>query len=72
MLKSDFSGVQEICAAIAYYEKKYFGRKFQPVVLTNAKKFTGGAIELAQKNGVKLISRRELEKMFYDYKVLKC
>ena len=64
--------VQEIYAAVKYYEKKYSGRKFQPMVLTNAKNFTRGAIELAQETGVKLITRRELEKMFQDYKVLRC
>ena len=65
------SGVQEIFAAVAYYEKKYCGRKFQPAVLTNAKNFSSGAIKLACENGVKLISRRELEKMFCDYKILR-
>ncbi len=65
------SGVQEIFAAVAYYEKKYRGRKFRPAVLTNAKNFSAGAIKLACENGVKLISRRELEKMFCDYKILR-
>ena len=65
-------GIQEICAAIGYYEQKYFGIKFQPVVVTNAKNFTSGAIELAQKNGVKLITRRELETLLSDNKILKC
>ena len=65
-------GIQEICAAVAWYEKKYFGRKFQTVVLTNAKNFTGGAIELAKENGVRLIARHELEKMFVEYKIPKC
>ena len=64
-------GVQEIFAAVAHYEKKYRGRKFRPVVLTNAKNFSSGAIALARENGVKLISRRELEKMFCDYKILR-
>ena len=65
-------GVREIFAAVKHYEKKYCGRKFQPVVITNAKKFTSGAIELAGNNGVKLIARRELEKLFCDYKILRC
>ncbi len=65
-------GVQEIFAAVAYYEKKYCGRKFQPVVITNAKNFTNGAIKLAHDDGVKLITRRELEKMFCDHKILRC
>lgn len=64
--------VREIFAAVKHYEKKYCGRKFQPVVITNAKKFTSGAIELARDDGVKLIARRELEKMFCDYKILRC
>ena len=64
-------GVQEIFAAVAYYEKKYRGRKFQPAVLTNAKSFSSGAIKLARENSVKLISRLELEKMFCDYKILR-
>ena len=64
-------GVQEICAAIAYYEKKYRS-KFQPVVITNAKNFTANAIELAKQNGVELITRRELQKMLCDYKILHC
>jgi len=65
-------GVQEIFAAVAYYEKKYRGRKFQPVVVTNAKNFTSGAIKLACEDRVKLITRRELEKMFCEYKILRC
>ena len=65
-------GVQEICAAVAHYEKKYRGRKFQPVVITNAKNFTPGAVKLARENSVMLITRRELEKMFRDYKVPRC
>ena len=65
-------GVQEIFAAVAYYEKKYNGRKFQPVVVTNAKNFTNGAIKLAREDRVKLITRQELEKMFCDHKILRC
>ncbi len=64
-------GVQEIFAAVAYYEKKYSGRKFQPVVVTNAKSFTNGAIKLACEDRVKLITRRELEKMFHTHKILR-
>ena len=64
-------GVQEIFAAVAYYEKKYCGRKFQPIVVTNAKNFTSGAIKLAREDNVKLITRQELENMFYTYKVLR-
>ena len=65
-------GVQEIFAAVAYYEKKYNGRKFQPIVVTNAKNFTNGAIKLAHDDGVKLITRRELEKMLCQYEILRC
>ena len=57
-------GIQQICAAVAYYESKYRGRKFQPIVVTNAKNFTAGARELAKRNGVKLIARRELKNLF--------
>ena len=65
------SGVQEICAAVGYYSEKY-QRKFKPAVVTNAKNFTNGAIELAEKNGVELISRRELEKLFVANKIPRC
>ena len=65
-------GVQEICAAVAWYEKKYFGRKFQSVVVTNAKNFTSGAINLAKQNGVRLIARHELENLFAANKIPKC
>ena len=64
-------GVQEIFAAVAYYEKKYCGRKFQPVVITNAKNFTSGATKLAREDNVRLITRQELESMFYTHKVLR-
>lgn len=66
------NGVQEIRAAVAYYEEKYSGRKFQPVVITNAKNFTSKIVELARVNRVKLITRRELEKMFCDHKAFRC
>lgn len=65
-------GVQEIFAAVAHYEKKYSGRKFQPVVVTNAKSFTNGAIKLASENNVKLVDRQKLGKMFCQYKILRC
>ena len=65
-------GIQEICAAVAYYKKKYCGRKFQPVVVTNAKNFTAGACELAYENDVKLIARRELEGLLFDNKIPRC
>ena len=64
-------GVQEVCAAIQYYNGLYTGIDFEPIVITNAMRFTSGAIELAEKNNVKLIARHELSKMLNEYKVLK-
>ena len=64
-------GVQEIFAAVSYYERKH-QLKFRPLVITNAKNFTANAIELAKQNGVNLIVRRELEDLFRKYKVLRC
>ena len=64
-------GVQEVCAAIQYYKGLYTGIDFEPIVITNAMRFTSGAIELAEKNNVKLIARHELSKMLNEYKVLK-
>lgn len=66
------AGIQQICAAVKYYEGKYRGRKFRPVVVTNAEHFTDGAIKLAQKNDVQLIVRRELEDLLAAQKILKC
>ncbi len=61
-------GIQEICAAVAYYSNKYGGRRFQPVVITNAENFTSGARDLAKRNGIKLIARNELERLFANGK----
>ena len=66
------AGIQQICAAVKYYESKYRVRKFRPVVVTNAENFTSGAIKLAQENDVRLIARRELESLLAARKVLKC
>ena len=63
--------VDKICAAVGYYAEKY-QKKFQPAVVTNAKNFTSGAIELAEKNGVRLIARRELENLFFVNKIPRC
>ena len=65
------AGVQQICAAVAYYNDKH-KRTFQPVVVTNAGCFTPGAIELAGRNAVRLIARNELSKLLSDCKVLRC
>ena len=63
-------GIQEIYSALNYYEKKE-GKKFKPVVITNAVDFTSGAKELAVDNGVQLIVREELAGLLEEYKVSK-
>ena len=65
--------IQEITAAIKSYENRpqYRGIKFTPLVITNAMRFSDGAAKLAAQNGVKLIARGELSKMFSDNNVLK-
>lgn len=63
-------GIQEITAAIPFYESKH-SCSFKPVVITNAKAFTGGAVMLAQANGVQLICRDELSRMLQLYPVEK-
>ena len=64
-------GVQEICAAVAYYNDK-FKRTFQPAVVTNARSFTKGAVKLAAQNGVRLIARNELEDLLREYQIPRC
>lgn len=64
-------GIQEVVAALGYYEKKYPGCIWQLMVITNAKDFTAGAKELAADNNVKLITRKELARLFNNYKVRK-
>lgn len=63
-------GVQEIKTALSYYEDIH-SCSFKPVVITNAKGFTSGAIDLANANGVQLICRAELTKMLELYPVEK-
>lgn len=63
-------GIQEITAAIPFYESKH-SCSFKPVVITNAKSFTSGAVMLAQANGVQLICRDELSRMLQLYPVEK-
>lgn len=74
--KDEFTGlkgVQEICAAIPYYQNRlYKTYKFTPVVITNAEDYTPSAKEFASNTGVKLIARRELEQYMTEYAVLKC
>ena len=50
---------------------QYQIKSFIPVVVTNAMEFTPGAIELAESNKVKLISRSELNDMLIKYPVLR-
>lgn len=61
-------GVQDICAAVNYYKRQddYFGLEFETAVVTNADKFSSGARELANANGVSLIARKELESMLEE------
>jgi HJR/Mrr/RecB family endonuclease len=63
--------IQEVTAALKAYEAEYKGVKFTPVAITNAAKFSEGARELAASNGVDLIARDELAKMFDKYEVLR-
>ena len=64
------SGIQEIKTALSFYERIHTC-EFKPVVITNAKGFTSGAIDLAKANGVQLICRDELAKMLELYPVEK-
>jgi len=63
--------IQEVTAALKAYEAEYKGVKFTPMAITNAAKFSEGARELAASNGVKLVARSELGKMFEKYEVLR-
>lgn len=63
-------GIQEIAAALSYYERMH-SCKFEPVVITNAKDFTSGAKDLARANGVQLICRTKLIEMLANYPVEK-
>ena len=64
-------GVQEVYSAVKYYEKLYPKIEFTPMVITNAERFTSGAMELAASNNVKLIARNELKHMLEKNPVLK-
>ena len=64
------AGIQEIKTALSLYERMH-SCGFKPVVITNAKGFTNGAIDLARANGVQLICRDELAKMLELYPVEK-
>ena len=64
--------VQEIYAAIPYYEQKFKGIKFKPVVITNAMNFTKGSYELAKQTHTQLIPRNILDDMLTKYEVIKC
>ncbi|RKX56657.1 MAG: hypothetical protein DRP29_09335, partial [Thermodesulfobacteriota bacterium] len=61
-------GVQEILAALGIYRREY-EEKFELVVITNAEKFTPQAIELAEANKIKLISRQELIQLLKNYPI---
>ena len=61
-------GVQEILAALGIYKREY-EEKFELVVITNAEKFTPQAIELAEANKIKLISRQELIQLLKNYPI---
>lgn len=67
----DKKAIQEIVAAVPYYAAEHRGYTFKPVVVTNARQFTAGAISLAEKNHVRLISRDELASLLRKYPILK-
>ena len=67
----DKRAIQEIHTAIAAYENIHRDVKFKAVVVTNAERFTAGAIELARQNDVRLIVRSELSDMLRKNPVLK-
>lgn len=62
--------VQEIAAAIPYYEKQY-GVSFTPVAITNAASFSEGAKTLAAANGVILVARCELDELLHKYPLVR-
>lgn len=64
------NGIKEVYSAAPQYEKDY-GCKFKKIVITNAAKFTSGAVNRAQCNDVKLICRDELKCMLDKYKIEK-
>lgn len=64
-------GVQEVRAAVPYYQKLYPGYAFQAVAITNAQAFSPGARTLAADNGVQLIDRKALKHLLEEHPVLK-
>ena len=62
--------IQEVHTAITPYENIY-GVKFKAVVVTNAERFTSGAVDLARQNNVQLIVRKELTAMLMKNHVSK-
>lgn len=56
------AGIKEVYAAVPGYETKY-GCKFQKIVITNAEKFTSGAVQLAKETNVELITRKDIKEM---------
>lgn len=65
------NGVQEVSAAVPYYEKLYHGYTFQAVALTNARSFSPGARTLAADNHVQLIDRNGLVQMLREHPIVK-
>ena len=65
------NGVQEVSAAVPYYEKLYQGYTFQAVALTNAQSFSPGARTLASDNHVQLIDRNSLVQMLREHPIVK-
>lgn len=63
--------VQEIAAAVSFYEQAHRGVSFTPVALTNAEHFSDGAKALAAANGVNLIARHELNELLQDYPLVR-
>ena len=63
--------VQDVYAAIPYYEKLYPGYMFQVMVLTNAEHFSAEAESLASMVHVKLVVRENLQQLLTRYPVVK-
>jgi len=62
-------GIQEVLAACGVYQQEY-NAKFKTIVITNAKRFTDQAMQIAEANGVNLIPREKLAKLLKDYGVM--
>ena len=63
--------VQEISAAVRFYEGQYPDVRFTPVALTNAAAFTDGAVQLAAVNGVRLMMRSDLDQLLRKYPLVR-